>query len=76
MQKVLASRGWGSRRGVVEQSTDGKRYERVWTYDHGGAYNGQTKELLVGKLSWDGEPHDHSDPGPVGDCEISEADVY
>ena len=67
---------WGSRWGVVEQSTDGKRYERVWAFDHGGAYNGETKELLVGKLSWDGEPHDHSEPGPVGDCEIGEADVY
>jgi hypothetical protein len=67
---------WGSRWGVVEQSTDGKRYERVWTFDHGGAYNGETKELLVGKLSWDGEPTDHTEPGPIGDCEIGEAHVY
>ena len=67
---------WLDHWGVVEQSTDGRHYERVWTFDHGGAYNDETKEILVGKLSWNGEPQDHSDPGPVGESEIAEVEVW
>jgi hypothetical protein len=67
---------WVDGTGVVERSADGVAYERLWTFEHGGALKGQTAELLVGKVPFNGAPADYSLPGDVGECEIAFVEVY
>lgn len=67
---------WGENRGIVEKSADGEHFERVWTFEHGGAFNEETVNLLVGKVPYDGQPHDHSEPGASGTCSIEFVRVF
>ena len=67
---------WLGESGVVERSQDGKTYERMWTFEHGGALNKRTKELLVGKVPYNGEAKDHSVAGGIGECAIDFVEVY
>lgn len=67
---------WLKHRGLIERSDDGKTYHRVWTFEHGAALNGQTAELLVGKVPYNGEAKDHSDWGAMGECDIDFVAVY
>jgi len=67
---------WLKTRGVVERSHDGQSYERIWTFGHNGAFNAPAAELLIGKVPYNGEPIDHSEPGPVGECGFEFVNVY
>jgi len=67
---------WTDGMGVVERSSDGVTYERLWTFEHGGALSGPTAEMLVGKVPYNGEPKDYSEPGGVGECAIAFVEVY
>jgi hypothetical protein len=67
---------WLRRTGVVERSDDGVTYERVWTFEHGGTLNGPIAELLIGKVPFNGDPTDYTDPGPVGESDIDFVHVY
>lgn len=67
---------WGPKRGVIERSADGQTYERVWTFDHGGAFNAEAAELLVGKVPYNGQPEDYTEPGELGECEVDGVQVY
>ncbi|HOX40275.1 MAG TPA: hypothetical protein PL033_20005 [Candidatus Brocadiia bacterium] len=67
---------WLGRQGVVERSLDGKSYEVVWHFDHNGFMSREPVELLVGKVPFNGEAQDFSDPGNAGACEIDFVEVY
>lgn len=67
---------WRHRRGVVEHSVDGRHYERLWNFEHGGRFLGDGAELLVGKVPYHGEPRDHLDPGPIGICEFASVEAF
>lgn len=67
---------WESRRGVIEVSDTGEQYTRVWTFEHGGLFNRPPKELLVGKVPYNGEAVDHADPGPEGAGWIAAIETY
>lgn len=61
---------WRDTMGVVEYSTDGKDYERLWLFEHGGALNSAPAAMLAGKVPYNCLPQDHSEPGPVGECAL------
>lgn len=67
---------WRERWGVVEHSGDGKRYQVVWQFEHGGGLCGPVSELLVGKVPYNGQPLDFAAEGPVGKCEIGLVEVH
>ncbi len=67
---------WLTHGGVIERSDDGESFERIWTFEDGGALKGETACLLVGKVPYHGEPKDHSEPGSVGECDIDLVQVY
>jgi len=67
---------WLTRSGVIESSTDGEHYERIWSFEHGGMFNERASELLVGKVPFNGEPADHLEPGPAGYCNIAFVETY
>jgi hypothetical protein len=68
---------WLSRGGVVERSGDGERWERLWAFEHSGAATaGKTADLLVGKVPYNGEAKDYSEPGKEGVCAIDFVRVY
>jgi len=67
---------WLDGMGIVERSDDGAHYETVWRFEHAGEFNQPAAELLVGKVPYNGEPLDHSDPGAVGECSIDFVRVY
>ena len=61
---------------MVEHSLDGANYRTLLSFRHGGGYLGNATALLVGKVPYDGQPHDHSDPGETGVCAVGEVVVY
>jgi len=67
---------WLGELGVVEHSLDGANYRTLLSFRHGGGYLGNAAALLVGKVPYDGQPHDHSDPGEPGVCAVGEVVVY
>jgi len=67
---------WLGNSGIVERSLDGENYERLWVFEHGGALNLPTKELLIGKVPYDGQAKDHTAPGGVGPCGFDLVEVY
>lgn len=67
---------WLSKSGVVERSTDGVTFERVWTFKQGEALHGPPTELLIGKVPYNGQPRDNSVVGDIGECEIGEVRVF
>jgi hypothetical protein len=67
---------WLSTSGVVECSTDGVSFERLWTFEQRNALDGPPAELLVGKVPFNGQPQDHDVPGDTGACEIGELRVF
>ena len=75
-QWVYLRARWMGQSGVVERSLDGKTYERLWVFDHGGALNAETAELLVGKVPYNGEPKDYQVAGGVGKCAVDYVEVY
>ena len=76
LQWVYLRARWMGQSGVVERSLDGKNYERIWTFEHGGALNAETAELLVGKVPYNGEPQDYAVTGGVGECAIGAVAIY
>lgn len=66
---------WTEHFGVVERSADGRTFTKVWGFQHNGVFGDQTVSVLVGKVPFDGKPHDHSEPGRLGTCEIGEVEV-
>ena len=67
---------WGNTCGVLESSSDGEQYTRVWTFEHGGLFNRPPSELLIGKVPYNGEAVDHTEPGPEGAARIAFIEVY
>lgn len=67
---------WLERSGVIESSTDGEHFERVWSFEHAGAFTRTPSELLVGKVPYSGRPADHIEPGPTGACEVAFIETY
>lgn len=67
---------WLARGGVVERSDDGQAWQRLWGFERSGGASGKTAELLVGKVPFNGEAQDYSEPGPKGRCEIDFVRVY
>ncbi|OQC08670.1 MAG: hypothetical protein BWX80_00239 [Candidatus Hydrogenedentes bacterium ADurb.Bin101] len=67
---------WGHTCGVLESSSDGEQYTRVWTFEHGGLFNHPPSELLVGKIPYNGEAADHAEPGPEGVSYIAYIETY
>ncbi len=61
---------------VVETSTDGKQFAPVWQYNHGGALQGIAENISVGKIPYNGQPIDYTEPGPSGTCRIESVSVY
>ncbi|HQE82537.1 MAG TPA: hypothetical protein PLM14_06015 [Candidatus Hydrogenedentes bacterium] len=67
---------WLDRRGVIDRSDNGQDWQRLWTFEHGGAASGETASLLVGKVPYNGEAADYGEPGSEGQCEIDFVRVY
>ena len=67
---------WLAQSGVIERSDDGVDFQRLWTFDHGGALTGELENISIGKVPYNGEPKDHSAPGEVGTCLFDEFVVY
>lgn len=61
---------------VVETSTDDERFAPVWQYEHGGAFQGIAENISVGKIPYNAQAIDHTDPGPAGTCWIESVAVY
>jgi hypothetical protein len=75
-QWVFLRARWTATQGVIESSADGTKYERVWTFTHGGALNRPAAELLFGKVPFNGQPQDYSEPGALGECEFDLIQVF
>jgi hypothetical protein len=67
---------WLDRAGVIERSLDGRQWEAVQWFEPHGRLAGPTAALLVGKVPYDAQPHDHTEPGQVGACEFGLVEVY
>ncbi len=67
---------WLATSGVVETSTDGITFETVWQFDHNGNLSGDFESVAVGKIPYNGQLLDHSEPGPNGTCLIDRVMVY
>ena len=67
---------WGTRWGAVEYSRDGHSFERLQSFDHRGRFGQRAVELLVGKVPYNGQANDHTEVGPVGQCNIEFVHVY
>jgi hypothetical protein len=67
---------WADHWGVIERSDDGKAYQAVWCFEHGGRLTGEAVELMIGKVPYNGRAADFTDPGPEGECEIGLVQVY
>lgn len=67
---------WGARFGIVEFSTDGEHYTRAWDFEHRGRFTPTPATLLVGKVPYNGQPEDYSEPGPTGTCRIAFVETY
>ncbi|MBI3920819.1 MAG: hypothetical protein HY318_05315 [Armatimonadetes bacterium] len=67
---------WLERWGVIERSSDGTHFEKVWTFEHGGTFSGEMKELLLGKVPYNGEAQDFTEIGGEGECEIGQVLIY
>ncbi|MCC6491267.1 MAG: hypothetical protein IT364_27505 [Candidatus Hydrogenedentes bacterium] len=67
---------WLQHSGVVEASANGKDYEPVWFFEHGGTLTGPVESIAVGKIPYSGAPVDHTDPGAAGTCRVGEVAIY
>lgn len=67
---------WIESLGVVEHSTDGTTYQLLWAFEHGAVLNGDTAELLAGKVPYNGQPGDHAVRGDIGESQIEWVRVY
>ena len=67
---------WGRREGVVELSRDGKSFSTLWYFQHAGGLAAGPAKLLVGKVPYNAQPQDFTEPGPVGTCEIGLIELY
>jgi len=67
---------WLAHLAVIERSLDGTTFETVHTFGHGGKMAATVEGLSVGKVPYDGQPKDHTEPGPEGACLIDELVVY
>ena len=66
----------GSRRGVVERSSDGKNLEKGLDLRARGRNEYTPTELLIGKVPYNGQPVDYPETGPVGECDFEFVSVY
>jgi len=67
---------WLDRVGVFESSTDGKTFEKAWTFEHNGRLTGSVASLSIGKVPYNGEPQDYAEPGAEGECEVDWVRLY
>lgn len=61
---------WNDTAGIIEYSNDGTAFARFFTFFRANGENDSVAELLVGKVPYNGNPQDHSDPGGAGECDI------
>ncbi len=61
---------WDDSMGVVEMSKDGIAYERFFTFFRASGKDDIVKDLLIGKIPYNGQPQDHTEPGGMGECSI------
>lgn len=67
---------WLDRQGIVERSDDGQTWARLWAFERCHAASGETAGLLVGKVPFNGEAVDYSEPGLEGRCDVDFVRVY
>ena len=67
---------WTEGGGVVEWSADGTTYQRFQSFPRPGGAKDKAVELLVGKVSYNGQPIDHTEPGDLGECDIDFVRIY
>jgi hypothetical protein len=66
---------WSGTLGAVEYSDDGVTYRQFTTFRRSSP-DDVVAELLVGKVPHHGRPEDHTDAGPVGQCDIDFVRLY
>lgn len=67
---------WLKQEGLIETSTDGTTFQRIWTFQHANKLNDPVESIAVGKGPFIGNPVDYSEPGPNGICFIESLNVY
>jgi len=67
---------WLEHTGVIERSDNGTDFHRVWFFEHGPSMMTPVHAVLVGKVPYNGEAEDHSDPGESGTSFIDELVIY
>ena len=67
---------WLAHSGVIEASVDGTDYHRLWTFTRCAMESDEVESISVGKVPYNCEPKDHSEPGAMGVCFAGELAVY
>lgn len=67
---------WGERSGIIEQSNDGREYTRLMQFEHAGKFNGKPQRVAVGKIPFNGRPHDYPEHGPQRSCDFDLVELY
>lgn len=67
---------WQDRSGVCEYRLDGQDFRLLWSFAHGGVFCPAPKQVLIGKVPYNGQPIDNTEPGPAGECFFDECAVY
>lgn len=67
---------WGRQYAVVETSGDGKTYEIVRIFEHGGTLTGPVATVFAGKVPCDLGSRDHWEAGPEGTGYVDWMKVY
>lgn len=67
---------WLDRLATIELSRDGKCFEAIRVFDHGGRLTGPIDSLSLGKVPYNGDPIDNPDHGSPGSCDFDELMLY
>jgi hypothetical protein len=67
---------WVNQEGIIETSTDGTTFQRIWTFQHANRLDDPLESIAVGKGPFIGKAVDYSEPGPEGMCLIESLNVY
>ncbi len=67
---------WTNKGGIIEYSADGATYQRFFTFFRDCPAEDKATELLVGKVPYNGQPIDHTEPGEIGQCDFDSVHVY
>jgi hypothetical protein len=67
---------WTEKTAVVEYGGDGVIYWPLLAFNRESGPDDKVTELLVGKVPFNGNPQDHTEPGPLGECDIDFVRLY